>query len=788
VEPAAEPFSRDSQGSASFSREPQGSASFSREPQGSAESSVSSRARALMAEGAMLAACGPRFFEDAMRAYLSAARLAEGQAEPLLEAGRLCRRLRRWGQARRLFMAALARDGRLWQAWAEGAECFDRFSCLRRALWLGRAVGLAFQTGQAIPADVQERFLDNYGRLRSWERWLVRVRMPQGGERVGNDMWNSLTDVTEDRLTLAAVVADAAALGRKAVSPRDWLAAWLVDGQTQPVPPGQRLLPPSGAALLLVRPGPWSLEFIDLGVTTKDRAEAVVFASVEVSPRAEPVELAALARMIAESGFHDRLTANDLTERWAEIVSQAIHAMAAETALDELVEHPDAGKLRAALETALAGPLFRAGLELGPETRLRIESEDYERRRQADREAAKAEELANLQARIDQVRHQTRSAELDRLSGVLDRLAELGGRLRDGGDAARARQVGQLLARLAPADQQALVVGSLELTEPESPSPVCVVSPDRGPVPLPACDAAAQSVGPLRWLGLDRPRLLLGGRDGVAVMAISSEGDGEAPTATLQAVFTVPAAPDGARRRGGVNAAAVAGGQLLATHSEIGLIAWPIDEPNAPPRLLVPAPFGGGSVQPTMTGLSMSVSAPAHSVRAATADPVGGLVFAVDGDVLRIVPHMQEQPTVVLSAGSPVTALAVDGDELYVGDQAGRLTRLDDGRAEVIASFGGPIASLQLIVHGWLRRLLVSAGPAGLALVQPDTRLTTTLSAGGAGVRQAVYSRGWVIAISGRRDRIIWRRRLSASGSLAPDAELSMFSTLGHSVQAIAEI
>jgi len=142
---------------------------------GSGADGAAARARALMAEGAMFAARGPRFFKDAMRAYISAARLASDQTGPLLEAGRICRLLGRWGQARRLFMAALARDRRLWQAWVEGAECFDRFAYLRRALWLGRAIRLAASTGQTIPADIRERFLANYGRLRAWERWVIRT-------------------------------------------------------------------------------------------------------------------------------------------------------------------------------------------------------------------------------------------------------------------------------------------------------------------------------------------------------------------------------------------------------------------------------------------------------------------------------------------------------------------------------------------------------------------------------------------------------------------------------------
>jgi hypothetical protein len=150
--------------------------------------------------------------------------------------------------------------------------------------------------------------------------------------------------------------------------------------------------------------------------------------------------------------------------------------------------------------------------------------------------------------------------------------------------------------------------------------------------------------------------------------------------------------------RTGVNAVTLAGDRVLATHSEAGLLSWPID--GGPMQSMLESETGG-----------------ARTVRFVCHDEMGRIWLAVDDRILAV-GAVAEEPVTYRGASSAVSALAVHASGVIAGTRAGdvwrwRLERPEDP-VRVVRGAGRPIQGLCLVDTGGIGHLVYADGSAGL--------------------------------------------------------------------------
>src|SRR5262249_28028275 len=107
----------------------------------------------------------------ALSCFQRARRLAPSDERPLLEIARTYAAVRNPRRALRWYRRAVGTNPRCVAGWLEGARCHGRYACLRRSLWLQRALAL-----RSNDRDAREEFNQNFARLRWWERRWVASR------------------------------------------------------------------------------------------------------------------------------------------------------------------------------------------------------------------------------------------------------------------------------------------------------------------------------------------------------------------------------------------------------------------------------------------------------------------------------------------------------------------------------------------------------------------------------------------------------------------------------------
>ena len=124
------------------------------------------------------------------------------------------------------------------------------------------------------------------------------------------------------------------------------------------------------------------------------------------------------------------------------------------------------------------------------------------------------------------------------------------------------------------------------------------------------------------------------------------------------AVPTVYAIGDVPEVRGGVNSVALAGENLLASHSEIGLLCWQRDAPGEPVKLLENLTRDARAVRNVVFG-------------------EGRIYCSIDQTVLAFDADQPTEGNVRVHAGSDalITAICPTADGLYAGNAEGQPDR-----------------------------------------------------------------------------------------------------------------
>ena len=366
----------------------------------------------------------------------------------------------------------------------------------------------------------------------------------------------------------------------------------------------------------------------------------------------------------------------------------------------------------------------------------------------------------DLDADSPGLRHKREQAHADAdRSDRLRRAAEVAAEFRQLRQNAPDLDPGALLERLDPADRPAVYAAAAGDSR-ESAGLVYAVSgslllqldpadPDAPPrlIDLPPALGPARSVQPD-----GTGKLLIGGRNGVAWLD---------PADPAAAPFF--ALPDAASDLG-INAAALAGKTLWATHSELGLIGWPADRPADPPIRfadgLIDGPkhlidLGGGNAAFACGGRLFTTRAdgPPESVALPDeADPIVGLVALTGG-------------LVVIRRGGSILTLDADLN----------VTSERHHPSPLAAACGLPWAGSM--------RLLLATDTGGLEAVGLHDSLVTAYHSPHRGMRALAADGRTVAAISPDRSRLLlW----PAADGRAPTRELHVPSLTRHRAADVA--
>ncbi len=511
--------------------------------------------------------------------------------------------------------------------------------------------------------------------------------------------------------------------------------------------------------LLVVRSVPFSLEYNFTGIPSSDgyAFDAVIQMAVSVVP--ERIELEAFRRAIVSSRREVRV--DRLRQHCEEIVRAAVVRFIADRKAETLVAATSWNDFDAVLEQLFPGVGFEAGLALGPDPRIDLRSVAYEENRRELQAAA----LRAERDREDQSRRQSaareREAHLAELAGMLEKLKSMAGAggVLNVADIVKTFSIGQrgtlyhgLLAGsheprstayiLAVAGEELLWIEPADLSQPARRQPL---PPTAGPL---------RSVRVVNY-GAGR-LILVGAKHGVFIL----NENGEAPRA-----FTFTPSPE---LRGGVNAAAVADNALLATHSEVGLIRWNLDNPQTMRLCLTDLTEGSKAVRDVQT------------------DNAGRLWLAVDNIAIGWRAD-SDAPQYTYAAPCEITALLIADGHAIAGLRDGAVVRwlIGDTRSDmetVRPSLGKPVQSVDWLAGGGVPRLLIADGRPHLDMLVLGDSYT--------GQYRCLHEVRWglaaddlIVGVNDRRDTLlVW----SPQTPDLPRGALAVRRLIGRSIQDVA--
>lgn len=531
--------------------------------------------------------------------------------------------------------------------------------------------------------------------------------------------------------------------------------AWEQSGPPKYYPNGRVIEPDGLARLLFVRTPIFRLDYRFTGLTSRDGYDVAASIEAPVQVVAERSELAAFCQHVV--GSSGEVTVENLKRYCEESLRAAAATFAKAGNISDLLS-PEAWKPFDAVAAEHFKPVgFSSGLALAGDVRITIESSDYARAAEAQRTQKLREQRIEAQRRLSEMASESRQAHLSDLAVTLDKLREMAER-------SEGTSLVDLVRSMDPSQRGGLYQAMLtqQHTTQKTEAILLVVGeeliwmhPAASQIPARRLSLSSE-IGPLRsvrlarWEG--RPVILVGARSGVHLLQTEQD-----PRQTY--AFTVER-----ELRGGVNAACIVGEHLYATHSEVGLIRWPLRRPEHFELLLTDVLDG------------------AKSVRDAQADDAGRIWLAADRRVIGMTPGT-DQPPIILQAPATITALIVADGCVFAGLEAGQILQWPTAHPELMERVrppcGGPVESIEHLDGGGIPRLLVADRRPYLDLLVLGDSSSTHYMAGQA-LRWGLAAADLMAAVSDRRDQLIlWRTESPAD----PVATVHIGQLTGRSIQ-----
>lgn len=460
---------------------------------------------------------------------------------------------------------------------------------------------------------------------------------------------------------------------------------------------------------VIVKTAPLDLTFALAGLLSEDGLDVSVEVRLDVVPRATEMDVGQLEKELL--GGRDTLLRGEVEGYFMPFVREAVRFFVAKRKAQALVAEDQRVALDAHLKSELQKPCFEGGLDVTQVLHPTFKSAGLEAIQQKDLDAKlKAEALEkdkqltelkqqldkeallkDLAARdeVDQKRKEGRLKQYEALRSKMgeDDMKALVMMLDD--EDQRAALIKELIEKdMTPEQRGALKVsemeqklearlkemqlklasfGAAELGSDES-DPItrrvhCVIgkrvlafdpSTNLHPeVPKEVYDTEDGQLGYLRSVRVQK----LGGASVETVFAGAQRGvyriEGDA-----KREYVFPAEPEG---KGGANAVAYFDGRLYATHSEMGLVEWPLEGGEKKGRFLCKE-----------TTLNQS------STRGAIIGPDGRLYFSTGNDVFALdVATGAEKPVKYKGSEDSITSFCVSKKELVAGNKNGRIYKWD---------------------------------------------------------------------------------------------------------------
>ncbi len=537
--------------------------------------------------------------------------------------------------------------------------------------------------------------------------------------------------------------------------PDKWMALLeRADGRRRFVPSGEDPRPQRDEQLLLVRNRPLVVPLAVQGVVSADDHETDATCELLVRWEARADDLAGLKHALLEAGV---VTLDGLARRVQNAGGlAALRSFIRSRPAAELVHEDVSSDLFAQLSGQLKRFTFAAGLTLERLLTARFSSPTLAGQERLQRETAAR--VAQVESRA--VLEQAAAAATQRRLGHVRELLE---KIQGATQAGAALQWHELLPALTPVERGKLLESLWRVTPDRRTSVAvavvvgneCLWLDPATPERIARRLSLEQRYGGLRSISFDEQRgaLLIGAARGVWQV---SAADG---TVTKGFAVTSDELP-----RTGFNAAAIAGEQLYASHSQLGVWSWPLDGADATEQIFKP------------------IAGVPRAIRAVTATADGCILFAAD-DTVHLLRPSEESQELMPAAPGEIQCLAVEGHTIYAGTAAGDLVSTHVDRPAswtVVHRAAAPFESIQPRRWTDLLELVVPAGSGGVCGIYTQEGVVARLMDTPVPVRRAWAADDLLVALSEHRDRLIVMR---------PDApersgrEVALGRLLGHSVQ-----
>lgn len=522
---------------------------------------------------------------------------------------------------------------------------------------------------------------------------------------------------------------------------------------------GERLVSGGGSArgsftAVLVRQTPFKLEYRCKDLRSQDSVPVELNLVVEVEPRAAELDLAQLRdnllvddEELTVAGLHQAFLGSVRTSTGAFVAKRAAEALVAGDQRGNLYQHLREGLQKSLLETGfdlrdVRDPVFRSDeyekiRDQKLQARTREESLEHEKRLEVLRkELDKEVLLKDLEARdqVDRARKEQRVKRYEEIRERMgaDDLKALVMMLDD--DNQRARLIRELIEKdMSPEQKTQLKASEIEqrleerlreyqhqmealtgaMAEATADDPVtrrilCVVGkrvlafdPTTNLHPEVPKEVHDMGEGGLGYLRSVRHQVM----NGADVYFMGAQRGIYRVEGEQREEYTFPREPKG---KGGANSACSFGGRVFATHSELGVVEWPIGESA-----------GGRIVHEDLTdGKS--------STRGALVGPDGRLYFS-SGQAIHAVDTRDDSSVTFKGCEESITAFHVRDRSLLAGTKGGRILEwaLDDPGSprEFPVKKKNAIYMLKTAVIGGVEYVVVGSKDYTVTLAAPEKEL-----------------------------------------------------------------
>lgn len=537
--------------------------------------------------------------------------------------------------------------------------------------------------------------------------------------------------------------------------PEAWLGLVVrPDGTRRLAPPGEDPRPDDDDTLVLVR-------HLAIAVPLELRdaptaGEHCVDATVEILLRcpAREDDLAALHQTLLGE---PELTIQRLTLAFDRAGAlAALRSFARGQPAEKLVREDMRDALLTHLRSELRRFLFSAGLELPRLGRVEFTSAGLAAQQALERETARR--MGELEARgaVERAALAATHRRLDDLGSVLTKLKTAAAE--DG-----SLQWHQLLPTLTPGERGRLLESLWRLTPDRACAAALLIVAGYDAVWLDPADltrftqrvALPPDLGGLRSANFDADSgdLLIGAARGVWRI--------DAATGEVRAKYAVPGDET---PRTGFNAAVTRGGQLFATHSQLGAWSWLLHDPADARALLRP------------------IEGMPRTIRAVTVDRRGRVLLAADNRV-HAFDLAGETAWQTGPADGSIHCLATLEDWVFAGTSTGALLRCDLDLRDAwlpVHRARGAIESISARRWDDLVELVIPAGADGICGVYVGEGLVSRLLTAAQPIRRAWACDDLLVGLTETRDRLVV---LSSAAAGREGVDVPIGRMLGAAVQ-----